>query len=216
MGETRIPRSNSVPQYGWLSPGDPDPAGKRLEVVRAALKANPHIEGFFWDYASLYQASSFLSLPFPPSHHPCCLTFVIRCQKPPGGKRTTDEQEAFDRALKVMADVYASAVGTTVLQLKEIPPRPKEFDGALCLWDLKPDVDEASIRAALGGFGKISSCELEGNPVIVRFATHEAALSARMAMPAWTQLCGGVCTLYNERSYDGRREDGRDDDGRGW
>jgi hypothetical protein len=49
-------RSNLASQYGWLSPGDPDPAGKRLEVVRAALTANPHIEGFFWDYASLFQA----------------------------------------------------------------------------------------------------------------------------------------------------------------
>ena len=58
----------SVAQYGWLSAGDPDPAGKRLEVVRAALKANPHIEGFFWDYASLYQAPSLLSLP--PLHIP--------------------------------------------------------------------------------------------------------------------------------------------------
>ena len=42
-------------------------------------------------------------------------------------EQMVEEQEAFDRALKVMADVYASAVGTTVLQLKEIPPRPKEF-----------------------------------------------------------------------------------------
>ena len=38
-------------------------------------------------------------------------------QHPPGGKRTSEEDQAFKRALKVMADVYASAVGTTVLQL---------------------------------------------------------------------------------------------------
>ena len=62
----RIP----VAQYGWLSAGDPDPAGKRLEVVRAALKANPHIEGIFWDYASLYQASCSASCRrfIPPLH----------------------------------------------------------------------------------------------------------------------------------------------------
>ncbi len=72
-----------------------------------------------------------------------------------------------------------------MLQLKEIPPRPKEFDGALCLFGLKLDVDEASIRTALGGLGEISSCQLEGDRAIVRFATHEAALSARMATPGW-------------------------------
>ena len=58
-------------------------------------------------------------------------------QHPPGGKRTSEEDQAFKRALKVMADVYASAVGTTVLQIKEIPPRPAEFDGALCLFGLE-------------------------------------------------------------------------------
>ena len=118
-----------------------------------------------------------------------------------------------------MADVYASAVGTTVLQLKEIPPRPKEFDGALCLWDLKPGVDEAQIRTVLGGFGEIWSCDLGAIPApIVKFATHEAALEVKKAASAWEALCDGLDTLYNERSYDGRRDaNGRDDDdGRGW
>ena len=60
-----------------------------------------------------------------------------------------------------MADVYASAVGTTVLQLKEIPPRPTEFDGALCLFGLKPGKDKEAIRAALGRFGEITDDDLE-------------------------------------------------------
>ena len=36
---------------GWLSPGDPDPAGQRLQVVRRALAQNPHIKGLFWECA---------------------------------------------------------------------------------------------------------------------------------------------------------------------
>ena len=36
-----------------------------------------------------------------------------------------------------MGDVYASAIGTTVMQLKETPQRPVEFDGALVLFGVK-------------------------------------------------------------------------------
>ena len=105
---SRADRSVGALSYGWLSPGAPDPAGRRLDVVRQTLAAHPRIEGLFWDYASLPQ------LP-----------------------RTADEENAFGRALEVMADLFASAVGTTVLQIREVPPRPKEFDGALCLFNLR-------------------------------------------------------------------------------
>ena len=57
--------------YGWLSPGDPDPRGKRLAAFKRALEQLTHIEGFFWDFASLFQvprtsdqyAAFFRSLP---------------------------------------------------------------------------------------------------------------------------------------------------------
>ena len=121
-----------------------------------------------------------------------------------------------------MADVYASAVGTTVLQLKEIPRRPPDFNGALGLFGLASSADEATIRGALSRFGKISSCDLKDaaqhGHAVVRFTTHEAALSAKRAGAPAT-LCVAIDTLYNERSYNGRRGDdgGRDDDdGRGW
>ena len=71
-------------------------------MLRRALLQEEHIEGVFWDYASLYQ-------------------------RPPGGERTMKEQDGFQRALKVMADLYASAVGTTVLQLEEIPECPADL-----------------------------------------------------------------------------------------
>ena len=36
-----------------------------------------------------------------------------------------------------MGDLYASAVGTTILQLKEIPPRPEDYVGQICLFGSK-------------------------------------------------------------------------------
>ena len=133
------------------------------------------------------------------------------------------------QAIDVMGDLYASAIGTTVLQLKEIAERPVEYDGALCLFLLRDsnwvpqDVDEAAIRAALSKYGEITRCELTGplrdnqGAVLVRFATHEAARAAKRAGKV-EGVCAGVDTLFNERSYDGRKgEAGReDDDGRGW
>ena len=44
--------SRTLPFAGWLSMGDPDPAGQRMQVVRQALAKNPHIEGLFWECAS--------------------------------------------------------------------------------------------------------------------------------------------------------------------
>ena len=108
-------------------------------------------------------------------------------QHPPGGKRTSEEDQAFKRALKVMADVYASAVGTTVLQIKEIPPRPAEFDGALCLFGLEDGKDEAAIRAAFGRFGTIVGVDFRSTMAVVRFATHDASMlrskPSRLARP---------------------------------
>lgn len=117
-----------------------------------------------------------------------------------------------------MGDLYASAIGTTVLRLKEIAPRPAEHDGAICLFDLVKGVGEAAIRAALEHFGTIVSIDTSVSPAIVRFSTHEAARAARRAAAEFVNIAGGVDSLYNERSYDGRRgEAGRDDDdGRGW
>ena len=121
-----------------------------------------------------------------------------------------------------MGDLYASAIGTCVLQLKEIPPRPAEFDGVLCLFDLAKGTDKASIIAALSKYGEINSVSVEfgaSPPATVRFATHEAARSAKRAADELKHIAGGVDTMYNERSYDGRNgeDDDRDDDsGRGW
>ena len=118
-----------------------------------------------------------------------------------------------------MADVYASAVGTTVLQVKEIPPRPARFHGAICLFGLQADVSEAGVCKALGQCGQIVGCELDRDPAVVRFSTHDAALKAKAEYSSGVPgLFDGLDTQYNERSYNGRQgEFGRaDDGGRGW
>ena len=119
-----------------------------------------------------------------------------------------------------MGDIYASVIGTTILQLKELPPRPPEYDGKLCLFDLAEGVDEGAIRAALApAYGEIVSCTLGGfPPAIVCFTTHEAARAAKRAAAQLAHIAGGIDTLWNERSYDGRLGviGFEDDEGRGW
>jgi Ran GTPase-activating protein (RanGAP) involved in mRNA processing and transport len=119
-----------------------------------------------------------------------------------------------------MGSLYASAIGTTVLQLKELPPRPREYDGKLCLFDVAPSVDEAELRGMLSLYGEIVSCTLGkiARRAIVCFATHAAAQAAKRAAAQLVHIAGGVDTLFNERSYDGRHGDAGldDDEGRGW
>jgi hypothetical protein len=101
-----------------------------------------------------------------------------------------------------MNQLYASILATTVLQIEEIPPRPAEFDGVVCLFKLSANVDEKKVRAALIRFGTIESCDLSHSPAVVRvhFALHESAVAAKDA-GAWPGLCEGLDTLYNETPY---------------
>jgi len=167
-------RSIGALTYGWLSPGDPDPDGSRIRVLRRALKGMAiRIEALFWDFGSLYQRP-----------------------------RTPEQDEFFSMALKggALNLLFASILATTVLQIEEIPPRPAEFDGVVCLFMLSANVDESAVRAALIGFGTIESCDLSHSPPIVRFASHESAVAAKNA-GSWPGLCEGLDTLYNETPY---------------
>ena len=114
----------------------------------------------------------------------------------------------------------ASAIGTTVLQIKEIPERPSELDGKLCLFGVAEGVQEAVIRKRFGVFGVVVDYKLGAGstPTIVQFSTHGEALAAKRAATELSDLCASIDTLYNERSYDGRTGgQGLDDDtGRGW
>ena len=104
-----------------------------------------------------------------------------------------------------MGDLYASVVGTIVLQIKEIPLRPLENNGQLCLWGLADSVDEAQIRAALKDHGTITDCQRQLGgwpPALVTFSTHDA--SKRLAADLPPALCTGVSLFYNELPYDER------------
>ena len=41
-------RGIGVLSYGWPTPGNPDPTGHRVEVVKRTLAENLHIEAVFW------------------------------------------------------------------------------------------------------------------------------------------------------------------------
>ena len=181
-------RAVGVLSYGWLSPGNPDPAGMRLRALKTALRELDHIRAVFWDFASLPQ-------------------------KP---RVNAGEETAFKAALKVMGDLYASAVGTSVLQLKEIPERPPEWNGCVYLGDLKDGLDEKAlvdeIEAAwpFQEFGKVTvkqnsvRHEFDVHEAIVVFPDHSRAEDAVASESTWPQFCSFITLYYNERPYDER------------
>ena len=100
-----------VLSYGWLTKGHPDPNGDRVRVLVRFLRNNPSVGdggGIFWDFASLPQ-------------HALEHGKLVR--------RTNEEEAIFQSGLSAMADLYASPIGTSVLQIKSIPPRPSTFNG---------------------------------------------------------------------------------------
>ena len=102
-----------------------------------------------------------------------------------------------------MNQMYASAVGTTVLQLREIPPRGSEFDGALAIFTPKEGVDEQQISAALEQYGTIVRIESRlFPPWVVYFETHEQAVRAKAECAEQEMPWAGLDTLYNERPYE--------------
>ena len=174
--------------YGWVLPWDPDPTGVRMALLRRVLKQKRYIQALFWDQVTLYQ---------PP--------------------RTEPEDAAFGRALAVMMDLYASAVGTTVLRIKGIPPRPAEYDGLLCLGDVPEGVSEAEIKEKLQQFGEIEKCTapVHAEGIMqhrIKFKTHQAAKLAELEAPM-LELCKFAFVAYKDLAYDALDSGGG---ARGW
>ena len=127
-----------VISFCWLTPADPDPEGKQLATIAAALErerahyttANGSFKGFddmgvFWDWASLYQKD-------PALWAPCCggPTFVApeaRTAEQAAAaaayesSRTASEKEGFDFALDKTMDLWYAHQGTTVYMLTKLP-----------------------------------------------------------------------------------------------
>ena len=102
--------------------------------------------------------------------------------------RTAEETAIFKRGLAVMGFFYASIFGTAVVQLKAIPPRPKEFDGCVNIYNCAED--ETALRARLSvRFGAVTECTVAKSQAFIRFETHDVAVSAvRELTGACTQL----------------------------
>ena len=192
-------RSVFVLSYGWLSKGSPDPYGERTIKIQQFFKQLekegklPKEAGLFWDFASLPQ-------------------------KP----RTREEDETFKAGLSVMATLYASALGTTVIQLKEIPARPPSAVGKVHLCDVqRKNCTKDKVSSMYGKFGNVESVTIlaDGVPIasnqdsecalldaIVAFDGKEAATKSFSTAPsalgfgkqAW------IVDAYNMRPYQQR------------
>ena len=103
-----------------------------------------------------------------------------------------------------------------MLQIKDIPPRPAEYDGLLCLVGVPAGIDEAKIRQALERFGTIESCvanEQPTSPYRVKFTVHAAAEQVVAKAPKVKGLYDYVFIGYNSCPYDDLDTSGK---GRGW
>ena len=176
-------REVSALTYGWRTRCHPDPEGATLKELRQLLKSShgAHIKAVFWDFPSLHQ-------------HP----------------RTDLEAAQFKKALTVMGDLYASVLGTGVVRLRAIPPRPAEFDGKVIV-DLGVDLAASgevaasfvleTISAHLSAHGTLTDLKMDGNGLsaMAQFETHaqaEAAMAATYATEWFT-----LVPAYNALPY---------------
>ena len=88
--------------YGWDTPDGSDPSGDYLRAVRRFLLSDlgAHVKAIFWDACSL-----------------------------PQEPRSESDAMVFKDALEVMADMYASVLGTMVMRHRSVPARPASLDG---------------------------------------------------------------------------------------
>ena len=142
---------------------------------------------------------------------------------PETARRTDDENKRFGRAIGCMSSCYASITGTAVLQLKQVPERPKEYDGWVAVHEVPkggediPDFtsDKQAVEQEMTRFGEVLLVE-DGEPWYrwkVRFREHADAEKAvnNLCSQYWQETAEGwaLDTLYNGRKYEGVG-------GRGW
>ena len=194
----------------------------RAPFLRDLLGA--HIKAVFWDYGSL------CTRPFPRSRPPAALcrssshTTLCSCVPfaPPAStlalarwcahtqsKARERRPDKSFRALSVMGDAYASALGVTVIRHKLIPPRPASFDGKLVLLPpkgLAPSEADASVvlsRVALADHGEVDvQASGDGRQWVVSYAQHSQAEAAVAALAEGLEAQGGAMfAQWNSRPY---------------
>ena len=170
-------RSILALSYRWLTALHPDPHGTALSAVRRFLRSEAGLGkcAMFWDFTSLPQ-------------------------KP----RKPKEEDTFKRGLVGMGYFYASMCGTAVVQLKDIPPRPSEYDGRMIVFDKAfsektSKENEEALRSDLESFGgQITKIAIKAGEAHVTFTTHEQAMNCIAALK---KVNRGACTVYNETAY---------------
>ena len=104
----------------------------------------------------------------------------------------------------------------SVLQIKDIPTRPAEYDGLLCLGGVPAGTDNATITEALQRFGEIERCTPPSPSISlhrVKFKLHAAAEQAMAEAPTVVGLYDYAFVAYKSMPYDDLSSGG---DGRGW
>ena len=83
--------------HGWLTKKHPDPHGSTLQALRRHLNLKQNVGhcGVFWSWCSVPQ------------------------RDPETGERTKEEEARYQKAVEIMASVYASIKGSAVLQVKD-------------------------------------------------------------------------------------------------
>jgi hypothetical protein len=176
----RADRSVLALSYRWLTAAHPDPLGTALEAMRRFLRSEADLSkcALFWDFASLPQKDT------------------------AGGPRTAEDTDIFKRGLQGMGYFYASMCGTAIVQLKDIPPRPSEYDGRMIVFDKKYSEmtsEKDVVVADLERFGgTITEIAIKAGEAHVTFATHE---QAERCIAALREEGRGACTVYNETAY---------------
>ena len=109
------------------------------------------------------------------------------------------------RGLEGMGNFYASTCGTAVVQLKDIPPRPSEYDGRMIVFDKAfsestSEKDVKALQCDLERFGgKITKkIAMKAGEAHVTFATHE---QAKKCIAELDKVERGADTVYNETAY---------------
>ena len=104
-----------------------------------------------------------------------------------------------------------------MLQIKDIPRRPAEYDGLLCLGGIQEGTTEKTITAALQRFGEIEDCMRPDDQSAalyrVKFKDHSAAAEAAKAPKVDGLKYDGAFLAYKSVPYDEIDSGG---EGRGW